>query len=314
MLAFFYFKLIAPLVHKEPQTISTDTLLSRWNFIYSRCQDTLSGQYFCNWVFQNPPVIGSFCPLWLVPTFFVIGMAAYLYCRKSVQHEDSAKYFAGLVFFSVLSAVIFLEIFITPEAGGPHHVMVLWPLPYIVMLMSILLVLKAVPPRLSVINSNFILALIVATGIQHLAVTTKVIPMLQSRSLTEAWSSHIYDLAQFVQLHSNEYDCIVSSDWGIHNELSALVDPNTRKKCHDISWALINLNPKDHSQQWFSDIFTHFRVLAISFKNGSDFFPIARQRLNSIVKMNHLVSSKLPYDDNATGIYELYSLEPTPHP
>jgi len=312
VIAFFYFEFMAPLVHKEAHNLSPETLLSRWNVIYPRCQDTLSGQFFCNWVFQNPPTVDSFCPPWIVPMAFSIGTAAYLLCRKSGQVEELEKYFAGLVFYSVISAVIFLEILITPEAGGPHHIMVIWPLPYFVVLMSILLILKAVPPRLTTISSNFILALIIGIGIQHFAITTKVISMLKSRPLNKLWSAHIYELARFVQSHSNEYDCIVSSDWGIHNELSALVDPNTRKKCRDIYWALVNIDPKEPGEHLLTDIFTHFRVMVISYKNGSDIYPITRQRLISIEKMSHLVFNKLPFDDDSTGIYELYSLEPNP--
>ena len=118
--------LILPLLLNVPHPTNTPgTILQlKWQGLLA----ALSGAAVAHFIFENSAGIIRFVPYWLiiVDGFFVL-TCLFLPMSNAPARENRKN---GLFCFLV-GFLIFLQIVITPQAGGPHHYLMIFPWPFL---------------------------------------------------------------------------------------------------------------------------------------------------------------------------------------
>ena len=127
-----------------------------------------------------------------------------------------------VVFHCLVFLVIGLEIWVTKKAWGPHHMMMLYPLQY--------LIVFAVAVGLAGTRGAVLLAVVlVASGASVARAYDRA--FRADAEFEPQWSPMMYDLVRY--LEHRGADRIISVDWGIHNQLFALGTAATRTAVRD---------------------------------------------------------------------------------
>jgi len=310
-IAFFYFALIAPLVHAKSRPHFE--FISRFGFIAPSCSETLNGHAFSAMVFAEPtPAVCGFVPLWLLPLAVAVSCLVYL-ARVVSERKLQAltKEFGGVLFFSILWLTILFQIFITPEAGGPHHFMVLWPFHYFVVALSFITVLNAVPLSAKRFLRPALLMATTAWTLNNGIATYQILSDLKSHELKVIWSDRIYNLAQFITAHHSEFARIICADWGIHTQLYALSDPETRRMCFDYWRPCKNATTGSPAALQLTEILRNGKTLTVMHGKTATVFPNARSHFFDLTKSEKLTCEHVSniVDKEGTTVYELYLVQ-----
>lgn len=141
------------------------------------------------------------------------------------------------LFFLLSSVLIFAQAALTPQTGGAHHLLLLWPFPQlfaISVLAGVSRNLGKAYGRLAAVASSLLLLVVVATQVR---VELRYLNLLsQPELMSPKWSPKIYQLS--LRLESMAVDLIVSTDWGLHSQLSSLASAENRSKYRDL-WPLM---------------------------------------------------------------------------
>jgi hypothetical protein len=114
--------LILPVLHLHAARPRPKNLEAKWNNLIS----TLSGDAVAYLIFENNSWIISFVPLWLIVADCYMGLAALFLLVQNVEGRENRK---NVFFFLLIGFLIFVQIVITPQAGGPHDYSMIFPLP-----------------------------------------------------------------------------------------------------------------------------------------------------------------------------------------
>jgi hypothetical protein len=157
--------------------------------------------------------------------------------KIKISHEElngSAKWL-----FSIF-ILIFMQLLITPQARAPEHMIMLWPLQHLLLLLSIQFLIVAVNKKFyffSLLPCIIICSQIYVNHEYSVSLQDKKTPLF------EMWTKAIYSLSDYINQHIQNYDAVLSIDFGINNQIFSLSKNNkSRKKIHDI-WLLFTINP-----------------------------------------------------------------------
>ena len=112
--------LILPILHLHAASLPPMNL--KWNGLLS----ALSGDAVAYLIFDNNSWIISFVPFWLIVTDCYLALACLFFLGQKAEARENRRH--GF-FLLLISFLVFVQILVTPQAGGPHHYSMIFPLP-----------------------------------------------------------------------------------------------------------------------------------------------------------------------------------------
>jgi Dolichyl-phosphate-mannose-protein mannosyltransferase len=300
--------LILPLLlHFRPAPAHAMGLLVNWNGLLI----TLSGVAVAGFIFGNPSGIFSFTTFWLIVTDCYLALACLLFPMSNAQARENRK--SGL-FFLLIGFLIFLQIAVTPQAGGPHHYSMIFPLP----LLTFVFLAASLYSELAAKNRRRFAAFLFGSAAMCIFVVNihnTAIYLAHFRTnphYNARWSPEIYSVSHYVNEHGLEAQRIICVDWGLHNELHALAPKKIRRRMQD-RWNIFRqLGTKSETDKsaTLRVIFPEGTHFVLMFAASEETFPETRRNFLDSLRTHPELKSRLSKEFWFGGekIYELYEV------
>jgi hypothetical protein len=217
-------------------------------------------------------------------------------------------------FCLLIGFLIFIQIAITPQAGGPHHFSMIFPLP----VLAFAFLAKSLYSQLAKGASPHLAAFVVSSAAICIFVVNgynTLIYLSDFRSnlhYNPRWSPEIYSLSEYINKHGFDVKRIISADWGLHDQLHALAPKPLRRRMQDF-WPtfreLAQETPEEQSKTLRS-IFPKGTSLVLTFAASKETFPETRQTFLASLAAHPELKSRLTKEFGVNGekIYELYEV------
>jgi hypothetical protein len=298
--------LVLPLLF-QPINGHAATLEVKWSSLLS----TLSGQAVAGFIFGDANGIIPHVPFWLILADCCLGLACLL-CPTSdsgVRETRKNGFFCLLIGF-----LIFIQIVITPQAGGPHHYSMVFPFPtlaFVFLAKSLYsqLTIKSVQRLAAAVLGSAAICILVVTGYNTAAYLSRFRTNLH---YNPRWSPEIYSLSEYVDEHGFEAKSIISADWGLHDQLHALAPKKLRRRMRDLWPIFKQLGQKTQQEQstMLRHIFPEGTNFVLTFAASKETFPETRQNFLASLAAHPKLKSRLANEFWFGGekIYELYEV------
>ena len=299
---------ILPVLHLRAASLPPMNLQAKWDGLRS----FLSGDAIAYLLFENSSWVISFVPFWLIVTDCYLVLACLFFLGQNAEARESRR---NGFFFLLIGFLIFVQIVVTPQAGGPHHYSMIFPLP----LLAFVFLAQPIYSQLATKNlRRFAALLLVSAAVCVFIVNLHNVAGYLSRFRTTShynprWSPEIYSLSQYINEHGFETQSIISVDWGLHNQLHALAPKKLRRRMHDPWPTFQTLAQKDQKTQTavLNHLFPKGKTLALTFAASKETFPEARRNFLAALANNselkwHLLKEFWYGGDK---IYEVYEID-----
>jgi len=206
---------------------NTDSFLLHLKRIVTIYNSTVSGSFYTGYMFATPLEFSSF--------YVYISLFAFICLIVFIIFFKKCEKMRTYAFVCLIPAIIFVEIILTKEACGPHHLIMLFPFS----VLSLVLLYNYLMTTVFLMLSRYILTclhivLILAITLINIYPIYFYINHISSNKIySPRWDPHIYELSDYVKA-LNIFN-ICSVDWGIHNQLYAF-DENRNKKNYFERW------------------------------------------------------------------------------
>ncbi len=302
---------VLPVLHLHSARLPPMSIQARWNGLLS----TLSGQAVAHLIFGNSSGIIHCVPFWLIVTDCCLALACLFLPIQNAEGRENRK---NGFFLLLIGFLIFLQIAITPQAGGPHHYSMIFPLPVLVFVFFA----QPLYTQLGTKNLRRFAALLLfsaATGIfaVNLHNTFGYLSRFEANaSYNVRLSPEIYSLSRYVNEHGLNAQSVVCVDWGLHNQLHALAPKKLRRRMHD-SWptfAELEKKNQDTQNAALNYIFPEGKSLALTFAASKETFPETRRNFLAALASHPELKSRLLKEFWHSGekIYEVYEIDRSP--
>src|SRR5256714_140709 len=305
--------LILPLlvnVH-HPTGAHTPNLQGKWlGLVY-----TLSGAAVARFIFENPAGIIRFASYWLIVVDGFLALACLFSPMSNAVARENRK--NGLFCF-LIGFLVFVQIVITPQAGGPHHYAMIFPWP----LLTFAFLARSLYDHFRTKKFSQVVALplvAAATCIFLVNIHNTIRYLSHFRSnphYTAQWSPEIYSLSHYVNEHGFKAKSIICVDWGLHTQLHALAPKKLRRRIHDDWGTFQTLSQKDKESQTaaLNQIFSEDKSLAVTFAPPKESFPDTRRNFLAALSTRPEFKSRLGKEFWFGGekIYEMYEIDRAP--
>jgi 4-amino-4-deoxy-L-arabinose transferase-like glycosyltransferase len=190
----------------------------------------------CHW-FKKPPQI----PLWpgwamlAAGTGFLLLTLAFCCYKPRARFQVHSRTLRFSVWCLIMFVVVFTEIVMTPQAGGPHHTLMLFPLDVLACFAAAFVFAKILPVwgrRVATIFCG--LALVIWGGFQIQGLQSHFCRFGDPNLLRGPLSPRVEELADYLNTNGKQLDAIYSVDWGIGKQMQVLCRREIRKKLRDI--------------------------------------------------------------------------------
>ena len=143
----------------------------------------------------------------------------------------------------LMFGIILVEIVLTPQAGGPHHMIMLFPFDLLAGFSAAFLFANAFSERRRqiVLLEGCVLIIWVASNLRSFE--THFSKFSDVSSFRGRWSPHVELLAAYLNDEAKNVDSIYTTDWGIGFELTALCRPDIGRKVKDAWGAFLGWSP-----------------------------------------------------------------------
>src|SRR4029077_18726012 len=299
---------ILPVLHLQPVKPQTMSLQAKWNGLLS----TLSGDAVAYLIFQNSSWIISFVPFWLIVTDCYLALASLFFLTQNAEARKNRR---NGFFLFLIGFLVFVQIVITPLAGGPHHYSMIFPLP----LLAFVFLAQPLYKQVAAKNlRRFAAVLLISAAVCVFAVNLQntwgyLYRFRTSSHYNPRWSPEIYSLSEYINEHGLEAQSVISVDWGLHNELHALAPRKLQRRMHDYWGVFQNLEKENQERQSakLNVIFPEGKSLALAFTASKETFPETRQNFLAALASHPELKSRLlkefSYADEK--IYEVYEID-----
>lgn len=243
VLAFIALQLILPaMAMKLPGHGLERGWLERAEHVLTLFDLTFSGVAVRRLVFDDPAV-GSSIPRYLLFGQLAIGFAVLYWRRRHLASDTGALRL--LAFCSVVIGVLFALLVYTPEVGGAHHLIVLWPYNWLHVGALLVALDAGISGRLPV--------LVALRGVAICALLALGVQRWQQWSDASVWwrgekgSAPLFDpaigeAANAINSMTSDVD-VISGQWGLHQALVSMAAAERRSRYHDWMWALASDSP-----------------------------------------------------------------------
>jgi hypothetical protein len=237
--------------------------------------------------------------------------SAFLVIRNPEDQENRKNGF----FLLFIGMLLFLQIAITPQAGGPHHYSMIFPLP----LLAFVFFAQPLYRQLATKNLRcfavfLLISLATAVFVVNLHNTMECLSRFKANaSYNPRWSPEIYSLSQYLNQHGLEVQSVVSIDWGLHNQLHALAPKKLRRRMHDDWPTFKTVQNQDQAKQSavLKHIFPAGKSLALTFAASKETFPETRRNFLAVLASHPELKWRLLKEFWYGGekIYEVYEVD-----
>jgi 4-amino-4-deoxy-L-arabinose transferase-like glycosyltransferase len=274
---------------------------------------TLGGTAWWQLVFRTPPP-GR--PEWVAvePLLFGLPLVALATAvvRRHRMSAEAVRLTRISAFFGVASVLVIAAIVATPHAGGPHHAVLLAPLPTFAAFAGALALLAHAPDRLRRPLALVAAALVLAVVAGQIRFDAAYAARLRDRGALQAWgSTAIYGLAE--DLQRLNADVVASADWGIHNQLYALVPDAVRPRYRNLYAVLQESEDDDDATGVLrEELRAGSRIAVVLHPAEGTYMPRARERLLAFVRSlpRSSVATWPVRDAAGVTVYEVVFLVP----
>ncbi len=272
---------------------------------------TLSGQAVAGFIFGNANGIIPYVPFWLIVADACLAVA----CLLSPTSDSGARENRKNGFFCLLiGLLIFIQIAITPQAGGPHHYSMIFPFP----ILGFVFLSKSLYSEVITKSvQRFAAAVLGAAAISIFVVNVHNTAAYLSHFRTNLrynpqWSPEIYSLSRYMNEHGFEARSIICVDWGLHTQLHALAPKKLRPRMQNPLATFKNLEEKNQKEQTatLNYFFPEGKTFVLTFAASKETFPeIRRNFLASLIAHPELKSQLVKeFWFGGEKIYELYEV------
>jgi Dolichyl-phosphate-mannose-protein mannosyltransferase len=300
------FRLVWPLLYLP----SVDLTLVRLSWI--RLGTTLSGQAVANFIFgSSAGIVGSISTIVIV----MDGLLAIACLLLPISNPKAREHRKGGIFCVVIALLIFLQVIVTPRAGGPHHYSMIFPLP----VLALAFLAKSLCTDITSERRRHISVLLLTSSAIFLFAVNfhnTAVYLFHFRSnshYTPRWSPEIYALSQYVNSYGFQAERIISTDWGLHNQLHALAPKKIRQRMRNYYSLFRELDEKDEDKQTatLEYIFPPGKSFAITFANSKETFPQTRRNFFAVLATHSELKPRCVKEFWLEGdkIYELYEVQ-----
>jgi hypothetical protein len=276
---------------------------------------TLSGAAVAHFIFENPAGIIRFASYWLIVVDGLLALACLFLPMSNALARENRK--NGLFCF-IIAFLIFVQIVITPQAGGPHHYLMIFPWP----LLALAFLGRSVYTQLATKNLRHLGGVLLGSAAVCLFVVNVhnsaeyLFHFRTNPHYNHRWSPEIYSLSRYINEHGFEAKSIICVDWGLHTQLHALAPKKLRRRMHDNWPAFIQLGEKDQDKQTatLNYFFPEGKTLVLTFAASKETFPETRRNFLAALASHPELKGRLLKEFWYAGekIYEVYEIDRSP--
>jgi hypothetical protein len=277
---------------------------------------TLSGQAVAGLIFGNANGIIPYVPFWLIIADGCLAVA----CLLSPTSDSGARENRKNGFFCLLiGLLIFIQIAITPQGGGPHHYSMIFPLP----ILGFVFLSKSLYSEVTTKSvQRFAAAVLGAAAICIFVVNVHNTAAYLCHFRTNLrynprWSPEIYSLSRYMNEHGFEARSIICVDWGLHTQLHALAPKKLRPRMQNPLATFKKLEERNQKEQTatLNYFFPEGKTFVLTFAASKETFPETRRNFLASLIAHPELKSQLVKEFWFGGekIYELYEVVRLPH-
>ena len=239
-------------------------------------------QYMTGSILDHSTLMGWLLP-WILAGSALVAAWGFIWGRRRESSDPLRETASITTFFLVLFVVIIIGIITTRQATGPQHIMLLWPLPF-VLLICLLVTATRIPGRAASRTAVAVLigALAALLATQVRTTVAYVHAYRNDRNWSSIWSPEIYPAARAVARAAPQVDGIVTADWGLGTQIFALGDEAVRDRLND-EWSDFtspSVTTATLQQQWFHGR----RIIVVYHAQSAQIMPSTSQRVETILK------------------------------
>ena len=233
--------IVYPLLQSPHTRVSSGRFSQMWSLYESMSTGGATAFLWFKW----PPVVPSWTGwgvLSLTAVLLLLTLVNYGLRARANKNVDT-RTLRFCVWCLLMFGIILVEIVLTPQAGGPHHMIMLFPFDLLAGFSAAFLFANALSEmrRQIVLLEGCVLIIWVASNLRsfeaHFSKFSDV------SSFRGWWSPHVELLAAYLNDEAKNVDSIYTTDWGIGFELTALCRPDIGRKVRD-SWpAFLDWSP-----------------------------------------------------------------------
>jgi hypothetical protein len=180
----------------------------------------------------------------------------------------------NLAFLVILVGLILLQLLLTREATGPHHIMTLWPFHHLIMLQAAVVLLDSLGDRLVTWPSRYLngwratASVLLGLAVLGIALSQLNVTRAYNTAFDTAsrfppfWTRSIYPLTEYVS-QASDVDAVICVDWGICNQVLAL-SPRMRAKNQDLWIFFADMDKRGDALEIFDHYFKGRRTIVIT--------------------------------------------------
>ena len=306
-------RLILPIMQFPQGWSLTPHLMQSW----SEFRIALSGVGVAEYVFGNAAGIISSVPHRLVLTAAGLAVAT---CVVPMSNPNARENRKNGLFCLLIGFFIFVQIVITPQAGGPHHHSMLFPLP----LLACAFLARSLYDYFRTTSFSWLApttAAAIAVGAMcvfyiNLHNTMAYVSHFRNDPRYNAlWSPAIYSLSRYINDHGHESQKIVSIDCCLE-QLRMLAPKKVRRRFRDL-WPVFKQLPQTRDQQdaMLKRMFPEGKSLVVTFDPSKESFPETRKNFFALVATHPELECRLVKEFWYGGekFYEVYEVVRLPH-
>lgn len=238
-------------------------------------------QYMTGSPLSHPTLMGSLFP-WALIGCTVVAVWMLVFGRRLSADDPLREAAVTTTFFLVLFGVTAVGIILTRQATGPHHIMLLWPLPS-VLAVCLLATAARLPVRGRLVAMSVLGLALAALLVTQVRTTAAYVRAYRSdRSWSTIWTPEIYAVARAVSRSAPEVESVITVDWGLGNQIFALGNEAVRDRFSDpwpsFTSPTTTLTALEH--EWFQGR----RVIVIFHTKAGQIMPVTTQRMEAILK------------------------------
>jgi hypothetical protein len=225
--------IVYPLLQRPHAKASSGRFSQMWSLYESM---STGGATAFLW-FKSPPAVPSWTGwgvLSLTAIFLLLAVVSYG-LRAPANKNVDVRTLRFCLWCFLMFGIIFVEIVMTPQAGGPHHMIMLFPFDLLTGFSAAFLFANTFPKmrRRVVLVEGCVLIIWVVSNLRSFEIHfTK---FWDANSFRGRWSPHVKLLAAYLDEKAKNVDSIYTIDWGIGFQLRALCRPEIGRKVRD-SW------------------------------------------------------------------------------
>jgi len=277
--------IVYPLLQRPPIRASSGRVSQIWSLYES--MSTGAGTAYL-W-FKSAPAIPSWTGwgvLSVTAIFLLLALVGYG-LRASANKNVDTRTLRFCLWCLLMFGIISIEILLTPQAGGPHHVIMLFPFDLLACFSAAFLFANAFSEmgRHVVLLQACVLIIWVASNLRsfeaHFAKFGDI------SSFRGRWSPHVELLAAYLNEKARNVDSIYIVDWGIGFQLRALCRPKIGRRVRD-TWSIFlawSPDRPDAATEMAQVFLPEKKALYVSFVPEESVFPQALQNFERMRAM-----------------------------